>query len=240
MPVTKREYNDQETRRPVWGYDFTHNCTRYRKAGYASKAEALRAERDARERVNAGQRIRPVKGVTFEQLFEEFIADFGIRQSWRNTQREQMRGRGLVRELGDKYAHRLVPNDINRYVEAREKEGKKPTTINREIALLRKAFQYGLHRDRGYVITNPAKDVPYRKWKRTRRVIPTPEQFRDFIRAVEQSQTGLQLVVWLWVRALVGLRPSILTVTRLRLFPNQTRATRLRRTPNALLRCTLK
>jgi integrase len=173
-----------------------------------SKAEALRAEQDARERVNAGHRIRPIKGVTFKELFNEFIADFGKHQSWRNTQREEMRGRGLVRELGDKYSHRLVPADIERYVTQREKAGKQPTTINREIALLRKTFQFGLHRDRGYVITNPAKEVSYRKWKRTRRVIPTPEQFRDFIRAIEQSQTGLQLVVWLWVRTLAGIRPS--------------------------------
>jgi integrase len=208
MAVTKREYNDQTTRRPIWGYDFTWNCTRYRKAGYVSRAEALRAEADARERVNAGHRIRPIKGVTFNELFNEFIVDFGKHQSWRNTQREEMRGRGLVRELGDKYSHRLVPADIERYVTQREKAGKQPTTINREIALLRKAFQYGLHRDRGYVITNPAREVPYRKWKRTRRVIPTPEQFRDFIRAAEQTRTGRELVVWLWVRALVGLRPS--------------------------------
>ena len=208
MPVSKREYNDEATRRPVWGYDFTHNCTRHRKAGYASKAEALRAERDARERVNAGHRIRPIKGVTFKEMFEEFIADFGKHQSWRNTQREEMRGRGLVRAFGEEYAHRLVPADIERYLTQREKEGKQPTTINREIALLRKTFQFGLDRERGYVITNPAKEVPYRKWKRTRRVIPTPEQFRDFIRAIEQSQTGLQLVVWLWVRTLAGIRPS--------------------------------
>src|ERR1017187_8388524 len=163
MSVTKREYNDQTTRRPIWSYDFTHNCTRHRKAGYASKAEALRAEADARERVNAGHRIRPIKGVTFEELFNEFIADFGKHQSWRNTQREEMRGRGLVQEFGDKYSHRLVPADIERYVTQREKAGKQPTTINREIALLRKTFQFGLHRDRGYVITNPAREVPYRR-----------------------------------------------------------------------------
>jgi integrase len=158
--------------------------------------------------VNAGRRIRPIKGVTFKELFEEFIADYGKHQSWRNTQREEMRGRGLVRVFGEKYAHRLVPADIERYVTHREKEGKQPTTINREIALLRKAFEFGLHRDRGYVITNPAREVPYRQWKRTRRVIPTPEQFRDFIRTAEQTRTGRELVVWLWVRALAGLRPS--------------------------------
>src|SRR5579859_2599239 len=208
MSVTKREYNDQTTRRPIWGYDFTWNCTRYRKAGYVSKAEALRAERDAREKVNAGSRIRPVKGVMFKELFEEFIVDFGKHQFWRNTQREEMRGRGLVRVFGEKYAHRLVPADIERYVTQREKEGKKPTTINREIALRRKTFKFGLHGDRGFVITNPAKEVRYRKCKRTRRVIPTPEQFRDFIRAAEQTRTGRELVVWLWVRALVGIRPS--------------------------------
>ena len=39
-------------------------------------------------------------------------------------------------------------------------------------------------------------------------MIPTPEQFRDFIRAAEQTRTGRELVVWLWVRALAGLRPS--------------------------------
>ena len=48
MAVSKREYNDHNTRRPVWGYDFMFGCKRYRKAGYASQAEALRAEQDAR------------------------------------------------------------------------------------------------------------------------------------------------------------------------------------------------
>ena len=206
--VHKREYNNRVTRRPIWGYDFTWNCTRHRKAGYASQAEALRAEQDAREKVNGGHRIRPVKGVTFKELFEEFIAEFRKNQTPRNTQREEMRGRGLILAFGDKYAHRLVPADIERYVNQRVKAGKAPTTINREIALLRKTFQFGLHRDRGYVITNPAKEVPYRKWKRTRRIIPTPEQFKDFIRAAEQTRTGRELVVWLWVRALVGIRPS--------------------------------
>ena len=206
--VSKREYNNRATRRPVWGYDFMWNCTRYRKAGYASQAEAVRAEQDARERVNGGHRIRPVRGVTFRELFEAFIASFGKTQTMRNTQREEMRGRGLILEFGDKYAHRIVGSDIKRYVERRASEGKQPTTINREIALLRKTFHFGLDRERGYVITNPAREIPYRKWKRTRRVLPTPEQFRDFIRAIEQSQTGLQLVVWLWVRTLAGIRPS--------------------------------
>lgn len=208
MAVSKREYNSRTTRRPIWGYDFMWQCHRYRKAGYASRAEALRAERDAREKVNGGHRIRPVKRVTFKEMFEEFIADFGKTQSPRNKQREEMRGRGLILEFGDKYAHRIVASDIKRYVEARKKAGKQPTTINREISLLRKTFQFGLNPERGYVITNPAKEVPYRPWKRTPREIPKPEQFRDFIRAIEQSKTGLELVAWLWVRTLAGIRPS--------------------------------
>lgn len=208
MAVTKREYNHRATRRPIWGYDFMWECRRYRKAGFISQAEALRAEQDARERVKDGRRIRPKMFKTFKQVFDEFIKDFGKTQTPRNKQREEMRGRRLLREFGTMYAHRIVATDIKRCVENRAKEGKKPTTINREIALLRKTFQFGLDRERGYVITNPAREVPYRKWKRSRRVIPTPEQFRDFIRAIEQSQTGLQLVVWLWVRTLAGIRPS--------------------------------
>ena len=208
MAVSKREYNDHNTRRPVWGYDFMFGCKRYRKAGYASQAEALRAEQDARAKVGGGHRIRPVKGVTFKDLFAEFIADFKKTQTPRNAQREEMRGRGLIQAFGDKYAHRIVAADLKRYVETRAKAGMKPTTINREIALLRKTFQFGLDRERGYVITNPAREVPYRRWKRTRRIIPTPEQFKVFVKAAEQTRTGQELLVWLWVRTLVGIRPS--------------------------------
>ncbi len=44
-------------------------------------------------------------------------------------------------------------------MERRKRENKKPTTINREIALLRKTFEFGLDRERGYDITNPAKEM---------------------------------------------------------------------------------
>ncbi len=60
----------------------------------------------------------------------------------------------------------------------------------------------------GYAVSNPAAEVPNQPEEKKRRSIPTPDQFTKFMREAALTRTGQQLVVWLWLEALTGMRPS--------------------------------
>ena len=206
MSVSKREYNSQDTRRPVWGYDFAFDHKRYRQAGYRTQAEAERAEEKAREQLGGGKRLRPVKRLRFAELFDLYLAEYRKTKTEKNCRREGYRSKSLIGRFGNQFVDQISVDQIKRYADQRAKDGQKPRGTNLEIVLFRNVYRFAIAS--GYAVDNPAKQVPYLKCTRTERSIPTPEQFTKFMAQAAATQTGQQMVVWLWLQALSGTRPS--------------------------------
>ena len=74
------------------------------------------------------------------------------------------------------------------------------------MVLLRNIYRFAIAK--GFAVDNPAKQVPYKPCKRKELSILTPEEFARFIEEAGKTRTGQQMVIWLWVQALAGTRPS--------------------------------
>lgn len=206
MAVSKREYLHRETRRPVWGYDFAFDRKRYRKSGYRTQAEAERSEQRAREQLGGGKRLRPVRRIKFHELFERFAEQCKQTQSEKNWRRENYRAKRLLERFANQCVDQISADQVERYVDRRAEAGIAPRGINLELVLLRRVYKFAIAN--GFAVDNPAKQVAYKPGKPKRRSIPTPEQFAKFMEEAGKTRTGQQMVVWLWIATLTGMRPS--------------------------------
>lgn|ERR1039458_1583037 len=206
MAVSKREYINRDTHKPAWGYDFAFDRKRHRRAGFRTQAEAERSEQRAREQLGGGKRLRPVKRLRFTELFELFLEDYAKTKPARSCRREQYRSKPLRDRFGNQFVDQFTGDQIRRHIEQRARDGIQPRGTNLELVLLRNVYRFAIKE--GYAVDNPAKQVAYKPCKRKQRSIPTPEEFTRFIAEAGKTRTGQQMVVWLWIATLTGMRPS--------------------------------
>jgi len=99
--------------------------------------DALAAERDGGKVLPAPMAARTTVG----QLLDDLGADFRLRgvKWWKRAAKSYV---ALLRErLGDTRAAKLVPADVDRYIEARLAEGYAAASVNRQTGLLRQALR---------------------------------------------------------------------------------------------------
>jgi integrase len=93
---------------------------------------------------------------------------------------------------------------VEQYRNRRLSDGKARRTVNLELTLLRCLIGYAV--DRGHAQDNPAKRVKNLKVGKTEKVIPSAGDYYRLVQAAEHTTVGRQLVVWIWLSALAGLR----------------------------------
>lgn len=206
MAVSKREYIHRDTHKPAWGYDFAFDRKRHRRAGFRTQVEAERSEQRAREQLGGGKRLRPVRRLKFGELFEMFLEDYAKTKPAKSCRREHYRSKPLRDRFGTQYVDQVTVDQIRRHIDRRAKDGIQPRGTNLELVLLRNVYRFAIRE--GYAVDNPAKQVAYRPCKRKQRSIPTPEEFTRFVAEAANTRTGQQMIVWLWLQALSGVRPS--------------------------------
>jgi len=205
MTVRRREYRSQKNKGPVWGYAFSHNKVRYRKAGFTSRAEALQAEAKMRQQLT-GKRARPVpkSALTVRMYIPKFLESRRVERSQVTFEKERRRARPIVRVLGKRKIQDVTPGDIHDYVAQRKADGLANRSVNLELTLLRSFFKFA----KGNQLTedNPAKEVTNLRVVRHEHWIPTQDEFRRFMDAAAKSPSAKFLVPWLWFRAFTGTR----------------------------------
>ena len=204
MAVRKRtEYTTRDGRTP-WYYDFWHRDRRYRKTGFATKAEAEIAETREKRLVYSGKTtLRPS---TFAELIEPFFAFRQGRVAPGTLTRDRRRIPPMLGHFGDKRIALITGADIEQYVNRRLRDGMSPRTINLEINLLSSIFQCAAVN--GYVHENPVRQVRRLKTVQVDQLIPSGEQFPALVDAARKTEGGLQVATWITLRGYTGTRPA--------------------------------
>ena len=148
-----------------WCYDFWVNGRRYRGSIPEArvKAQAERAEHAIRDQVYEGTYG---KQKTPAPLLRDFITDTFLPWSKVNKRtwvHDEFRSRPLIKALGNKPMDEISPILIEKYKRDRRTSktarggDRAPSTVNRELELLSKAFSLAI--DQGLSISNPCRKV---------------------------------------------------------------------------------
>ena len=203
--IYRREY--EKDGKPIWGYAFTHRHRRYRKAGFTTKREAEYAEQILRKTVildgkspNASKRIR------FADMLPLYYAQRQTETAPTTIRNEQRREKFLNRHFGKRYVDEIGENDILAFRTHRKNDGLCNRAVNIDLALVRQVFKFAT--TKGYAASNPTLNVQsLRETIKDHPLIPA-DKMDLFMAEAGKTRTGFQLVVWLHLRALTGLRPS--------------------------------
>lgn len=133
----------------TWWLAYYRQGEEIRESSESTKREA--AERLLRRRLGDIESGRPVAPradrVTVGELLADYLADAQVRKI-RSLGHSMARARRLRIAFGRRRAQSITSADIRQYILMREKRTAAPATINRELAVLRRAFRLGIEGER--------------------------------------------------------------------------------------------
>lgn len=211
MSVYRRDYASEfdpaDSSGGVWAYAFTYNKYRYRKAGFVTKREAELSEAKAREEAMFQGKLPTLGAVVgFSTLTDQFLSNRHLIRAARTVAGEIQKAKVLKRFFGNSPIARIGIDRIEQFRNQRVQQGMQPRTINLELILLRCLFKYAI--DHGYAQINTAKSVKDLRVPKKDKPIPSDQELQTLLEEAEKTPSGRQLVVWIWLSAFTGLRPS--------------------------------
>lgn len=211
MSVYRRDYANEIDRAAhsdgIWAYAFTYRKYRYRRSGFLTKREAEFAEAKAREEAMFQGKL-PSAGsdIGFSTLMDQFMSGRHLIRAARTVAGEMQKAKVLKRYFKNSPLSRIGVAKIEKYRDFRVARGKNPRTFNLELILLRCLFKYA--NKHGFAQTNPAKEVAELTVPKKDKPIPSDQELQKLLEEAEKTPSGRQLVVWIWLSAFTGLRPS--------------------------------
>ena len=112
----------------------------------------------------------------------------------------------LLSHFGNRMVDEIQPGDILAFRTKRKKDGLSNRAANIELTLVRQIFKFAAIK--GYTTANPTVGVKNLRETVTDHPLTPAEKMEQFIVEAGKTRTGFQLVVWVKLRALTGLRPS--------------------------------
>lgn len=152
-----RVYQRRSKRGVVWYCDYRLKGKRIRHKLLAITQEQAIAElqKEIMEAIDdeLGLRKRPI---LFKDFAVEFLSKYSrvFNKSWKTS---EVRMRKLIKFFGSKSLDSITVYDIQSFVARELREGLKKSTVNRELALLKKAFNVGI--EWGYCKENPVRKI---------------------------------------------------------------------------------
>ena len=206
MAVTRREYND-ENGKPVWGYAFSFRHRRYRKAGFLTKREAEYAEQVMRKTVMIdGKSPTASKRIKFADIVAEFFENRQTERAITTVIAEQGKISAVVRFFGKRMVDEISAGDVLAFRTSLNKSGLANRSVNLYLTFVRSIFQFAVLK--GYATNNPATSVKNLPETITDHPLLPEEKYNKFLEEAGRTRTGVQLVFWIMLRALTGLRPT--------------------------------
>lgn len=128
--------------------------------GTAQRAETLRTLKRKFRDIAVGKSAEAER-VRISVLLDLVIEDYRFHDRADLQEAEQRINRLLNPEFGHLRAAGFTTKAVNAYISRRQKEGRKNSTINRELALLRRSFRLGYEHDPPFVFRLPViKTLP--------------------------------------------------------------------------------
>jgi integrase len=180
-------------------------------SGSPNKTEAQKFLRKRMEAVSGGNFLGPrVEKITVDELFDDLLQDYRNNgqfvlwpfRTWNGHLKDYFGGETLEADKkAEKYsgmkASRVGTSQLAAYVEKRQGEGASKSTINRELALLRRAFSLGFDAE-------PQKVLKVPKFKRFI-VSEKGNERRGFVEEAQYRKLAGLAAGQLWLRALLAL-----------------------------------
>jgi integrase len=154
LPRYKRGRGSLFKRGKTWWMTFYVGGVRVRESARTTDKDVAKDLLDTRIGQRAeGKLVIGADRITFDELADDVLTDYRVneRKSERNA---ELRLRLHLRPFfGKMRAHAICPADVGRYVDKRRGESAPNATINRELALLKRAYTLGI--DGGKITRRP-------------------------------------------------------------------------------------
>jgi len=139
---------------------------------------------------------------TFKELAQRYMKEETIKKTPSSQRRDETSLKVLLPFFGEKLLTQISPSMINDYKLMRKAKGRKPATINREIALAKRMFNVAV-RVWGWIGDNPFLRVPMETVHNERTRFLTDTEFQALIDASDDWLKPLIIVA-----AFTGLRKT--------------------------------
>jgi integrase len=168
MPRTPKKTRGIFQRNGVWYAVYGDGCGRTRKEKAGARNVAIKLYALRKSQVTQGNlpELRPRKAISFDELAEDCFRD--LRVNGRSEYHARFRWRLHLRPaFGGLAPSQVTSATINGYVDARQQAGASNATINRELALLKRAYTLACRCEPPKVVRIPRfpalKESPPRK-----------------------------------------------------------------------------
>ncbi len=142
----------------AWYYNFSYNGKQYRAVGGTTKTQALRTlEKVRTEVINETYEHAREQNTKLEEVSNEFLVSSKTeKKSWK---RDVQLVNHLLKFFKGKLLIHIKPADIELYKTNRKSEGVSGSTINRELAALKRIFNIAIKNKKAKY--NPVTDVKF-------------------------------------------------------------------------------
>src|SRR5581483_10334869 len=145
----------QRKRSAIWQISYWNGWRQVRESARTNdRGEALRFLARRLTEVSAGKSAGAER-VRISALLQLVVEDYRLHDRADLHEAEQRIEKLLKPEFGQLRAAAFSTKALNAYIGRRQKEGKKNSTINRELALLRRSFRLGYEHDPQLVFRVP-------------------------------------------------------------------------------------
>jgi len=207
MPVCKREYISDKTKKPVWGYAFTYRKCRFRRAGYYTKAEAELAEQKRRHEVIIDAKVlNPKNYGTFSVVADECMKYRASTCAESTVKAEQGHLVIINKHFEGMRIDKIQPADIHAFIRKRKADDIGNRTVNIELNLMRNVFFYALQHQQ--ILYSPMQTIKNLKEVVKDRECLSKDEFIRLTEATRKLPNSIQLLTWISTSAYTGLRPS--------------------------------
>ena len=170
-----------------------------RSSGTCDRREAVALEAKWREEYRQQSVWGAPSPLTIPELLSRFLL---AHQDKRSARSDRIRAITLIQHLGDGDAYALDRPAIKSFIAARQAQGRKPSTINRELALLSVAINEAI--EDGYPVPQIVKGRKLREPEGRTRWLTREEVAQLMIAARQTQQSALH--DWIMVAVHTGLR----------------------------------
>lgn len=168
-------------------------------------AEALKTRR-LREVANARDGIRRFVGpraerVTVKELLQKALARMEA-AGRKSVDSSRSHANTVMERIGNHRAASVTSDVINRYIRGRQADGVKPSTIDHDLEILKRAFRLGVeNHEVSFVPSFPKMLKPH---ENARQGFVSPEQFAALFENIDDADLR-DFILWFWY---TGMRPS--------------------------------
>ncbi len=171
----------------VWYYELYVDGRRIRKStGVTNRRVAEDIYAKKKLEIREGRFFLQDQGTKrmFKEMTDKYMAEYAVKKPHDSKQRDITSLNHLLPVFGSMYLSRISPNQISKYKTQREGEGASASSINKELAFAKHAFNLAI-KEWEWVRDNPFTKIPMEKLNNARIRYLTAEEYQALLNACD-------------------------------------------------------